>query len=289
MKAAAFEYAAPDDLGAALTLLAEHGDEAKVLAGGQSLVPLLNLRLATPSVVIDIGRLSELAAHRDAAGHAYWGALVRHADVEDGIAPDPTGGLLQRVAGGIGYRAVRNAGTVGGSLAHADAAGEWCTVLPALDATATVASMRGTREIRCRDLLAGYFTTSLEPDELIIGIDVPDGAAWRAGYRKFARKAGEFADSIALALVATSPAGDVTAAELWLGAAAGVPLRLTGAESALIGATWGPATRDAVYAEVVAATREHGTEAERAYRSHLHGVIVGRAIAEAVSVPGGGS
>jgi aerobic carbon-monoxide dehydrogenase medium subunit len=289
VKAAAFRYEAPDDLGAALTLLAEHGDEAKVLAGGQSLVPLLNLRLATPSVVIDIRRLAEIADHRDEAGHAYWGALVRHADVEDGVVPDPTGGLLQRVAGGIGYRVIRNAGTVGGSLAHADAAGEWCTVLPALDATATVASLRGTREIRCRDLLAGYFTTTLEPDELIIGIDVPGGGGWRAGYRKFARKAGEFAESIALALVATSSAGDVTAAELWLGAAAGVPLRLTGAESALIGATWSAATRDAVYAEVVRATEEHGTEQERRYRCHLHGVMVGRAIADAVSVPGGTS
>ena len=287
MKSAPFRYEAPEELGAAIELLAEHGDEAKVLAGGQSLVPLLNLRLATPSVVVDIGRLWELADHREGAGHAHWGALVRHADVEDGIVADPTGGLLRRVAGGIGYRAIRNAGTVGGSLAHADAAGEWCTVLPALDATATVASVRGTRQIRCRELLAGFFTTILEPDELIIGVDVPAGNGWRAGYRKFARKAGEFAESIALALVATSPAGDVAAAELWLGAAAGVPLRLTGAESALIGATWSPATRDAVYAEVVTTTEEHATGDDRRYRCHLHGVMVGRAIADAVSVPGG--
>ena len=225
MKAAAFRYEAPDELDAALTLLTEHGDEAKVLAGGQSLVPLLNLRLATPSVVVDIGRLDQLAEHRVDAGHARWGALVRHADIEDGVVPDPTGGLLRRIAAGIGSRAIRNAGTVGGSLAHADSAGEWCTVLPALDATATVASSRGTREIRCRDLLAGYFTTVLEPDELIIGVDVPGGEEWSAGFRKFARKAGEFAESIALALVATSPAREVTAAELWLGGGGAPPPR----------------------------------------------------------------
>jgi carbon-monoxide dehydrogenase medium subunit len=287
VKAAAFRYAAPDDLAGALALLAEHGDEAKVLAGGQSLVPLLNMRLATPSVVVDIGRIDELTRHRLHDGHARWGALVRHADVEDGIAPDPTGGLLRRVAAGIGYRAIRNAGTVGGSLAHADAAAEWCTVLPALDAVATVASHRGTREVRCRDLVSGFFTTVLEPDEMIIGVDVPRGEGWRVGYRKFARKAGEFADSIVLAMVQASEAGVVNAAELWLGAAASTVLRLTGAEAALVGAQWTPATRDAVYAEVVATTSEHGTEDERRYRSHLHGVMVARAVADAVADPGG--
>jgi carbon-monoxide dehydrogenase medium subunit len=287
VKPAAFRYEAPDDLGGALALLAEHGDDAKVLAGGQSLVPLLNMRLATPSVVVDIGRIDELTRHARNDGHARWGALVRHAEVEDGIAPDPTGGLLRRVAAGIGYRAIRNAGTVAGSLAHADAAAEWCTVLPALDATATVASERGTREVRCRDLVSGHFTTVLEPDEMIIGVDVPGGEGWRVGYRKFARKAGEFAESIVLALVQTSGAGVVTAAELWLGAAASTALRLTGAEAALVGARWTPATRDAVYAEVVAMTSEHGTAEERRYRSHLHGVMVARAVADAVADPGG--
>jgi carbon-monoxide dehydrogenase medium subunit len=285
VKAAAFRYEAPEDLGGALALLAEHGDEAKVLAGGQSLVPLMNMRLATPGVIVDIGRIGELAGHHVDNGRLTWGALVSHAQVEDGIAPDPTGGLLRRVAAGIGYRAIRNAGTVGGSLAHADAAAEWCTVLPGIDATVTVASTRGTREVRCRDLVAGFFTTVLEPDELIVGVDVPGTEAWRAGYQKFARKAGEFAESIVLALVRASSGGAVAAAELWLGAAADVPLRLTGAEAALIGNSWGPATRDAVYAEVVAATAEHGTGHDRRYSSHLHGVMVARAIADALSKP----
>lgn len=282
---AAFDYQRAGSADEAISLLAEHGDEAKVLAGGQSLVPLMNMRLATPAVVVDIGRIRELAEHRVDGNRATWGSLVTHAQVEDGIAPDPTGGLLRTVAAGIGYRAIRNAGTVGGSLAHADAAAEWCTVLPALDATVTVASTRGTREVRCRDLVAGFFTTVLEPDELIIGVDVPGTDSWRVGYQKFARKAGEFAESIVLALVRTSTDGDVAAAELWLGAAADVPLRLTGAEAALIGQRWVPATRDAVYAEVVAAAAAQGTGHDRRYSSHLHGIMVARAIADAVSKP----
>jgi carbon-monoxide dehydrogenase medium subunit len=257
VKPAPFSYESPRSVEEAVALLGEHGDEAKVLAGGQSLVPLLNMRLALPSVVIDIGRVVGLRETSSTATGVRYGAGVTHAAVEDRRVPDPVGGLLHHVAGGIGYRAVRNKGTMGGSLAHADASAEWPVVLSAVGATVEARSVRGSRTIPVASLVEGYFSNTLEDDELLVAIDVPSSSA-RWGFSKIARKPGEFAESLAVARVNGS-------AEVWLGAAREVPVRVP-----LDGL-------DAVAAQVEAVL-----DPEDRYKRHLHGVAASRAVRHAL-------
>ena len=165
----------------------------------------MNLRAATPDLVIDISRLSELKRIENDGDAIVLGAAVRHADIEDGRVPDMLDGLLARVARGIAYRAVRNRGTIGGSLAHADPAADWPSVMIALDAVIHVRSARGARRIAALDLVTGALTTSVAPDELIESIRIPrfDRAA-RAGFHKICLKPGDFAE--ALAVVVADPA-----------------------------------------------------------------------------------
>lgn len=201
MKPAPFDYHRASSLDEALRILSERPD-ARPIAGGQSLGPMLNLRLAAPPLVVDISGLAELRTVDSDGTHVRIGAGIRHADVEDGRIPPVLGNMLPRIARGIAYRAVRNRGTVGGSLAHADPAADWPPVLIALGAEAEVRSARGTRTVPCRDLIAGAMETSLAPDELIEAIRIPlyDADA-SYGHQKIARKPGDFAESLAVAVV----------------------------------------------------------------------------------------
>jgi carbon-monoxide dehydrogenase medium subunit len=201
MKPAPFRYERPDSLDAALRMLAEH-EGARPIAGGQSLGPVLNLRAAAPDLVIDISRLPELERIDNDGDAIVVGAGVRHADFEDGRVPDVLGGLLSRVARGIAYRAVRNRGTIGGSLAHADPAADWPAIMIALGATLHVRSARAARTIAASELITGALTTCLASDELIESIRIPrfDRAA-RAGYHKISLKPGDFAESLAVIVV----------------------------------------------------------------------------------------
>ncbi|WP_028935754.1 FAD binding domain-containing protein [Pseudonocardia spinosispora] len=229
MKPAPFTYHRPHTVEAATSLLREHGDDAKILAGGQSLLPIMNMRLAEPAHLVDITAIGELRQHTETATGVRYGAATTHMHIEDGLVPDVTLGLLPHAAHGIGYRAIRNRGTIGGSLAHSDSSAEWPTVLSALDAVVHTASADGGRRIPVRELLRGFFTTALDPAELIVAVEVPrlpEGTRW--GLYKMARKPGEFAESLAVAL----RHGDEL--QLWLGAARDVPIRLTGTEN-LIG------------------------------------------------------
>jgi carbon-monoxide dehydrogenase medium subunit len=202
MKPVKFAYERPRSLDEALRLLAKHAGAARLLAGGQSLGPMLNLRLATPEMVIDIGRLGELQRMESADGALVIGAGVCHADVEDGRVPDVARGLLGRVAGGIAYRAVRNRGTIGGSLAHADPAADWPPVMMALGAELDLRSTRGRRRISAAELVTGVLSTSLEPDEMIETIRVPRaGHRLRWGHYKISAKPGDFADSLAVVVI----------------------------------------------------------------------------------------
>lgn len=279
MKPAAFDYLAPTSVEEALAALAEHGDDGKVLAGGQSLVPLLNMRLALPSVVIDIGRIADLRAATElASGACRYGSATVHAAFEDRRVPDPTGGLLHHVAAGIGYRAIRNRGTLGGSLAHADASAEWPVVMAAVDARVAVRSARGGRTIPAREMVEGFFTSALEPDELVVGVEVdPLGPDTRWGFHKSARKPGEFAESLAVAVV--TPAG----ATVWLGAAREVPVAvalptLRGLED------WDAAARGDVQSAVHDALADLGDGDPGArYHRHLHAVTACRAIDSALT------
>ena len=197
MKPVAFDYARPATLADAARLLGQGHGFSKVLAGGQSLGPMLNLRLAQPDLLVDITSIPELTTVADDRDDLEIGACVTHADIEDGRVPDHVQGLLRQVAGRIAYRAVRNRGTIGGSLAHADPAADWISALALVGAQAVVWTPRGSRTIAVADLMLSSFTTVLQPDELIQSIRVPKlsaGARW--GFYKFSQKAGEFAHAI---------------------------------------------------------------------------------------------
>jgi carbon-monoxide dehydrogenase medium subunit len=197
MKAVAFDYERPVKLDDATKLLAEEGIFTKALAGSQSLGPMLNLRLAQPDLLVDITAIPELVEIAEGRDHLEIGACVTHADIEDGRLPDTSKGLLRHVAGRIAYRAVRNRGTVGGSIAHGDPAADWISVLSLLGAEAIVWAQRGSRNVPVERLIVSSFTTVLRSDELIRTIRVPKlskKAGW--GYYKFSQKAGEFAHAI---------------------------------------------------------------------------------------------
>lgn len=196
MKPAAFDHASPAELAEALALLAKPG--AKPLSGGQSLSPMMNLRLVRPGTLVDIKRLPGLRGAVATADHIRFGAATTHAEIEDGVVPDPTNGLMPHVAHGIAYRAVRNRGTLGGSLAHADPAADWPSVMAALGATIITSQ---DRRIPAEGFVLAPFTTALTPGEIILAVEVPrlpPGARW--GYCKINRKIGEFAKAIGIAI-----------------------------------------------------------------------------------------
>ena len=196
MKAAAFGYSRPGGLAAALAALAEDG--ARPLAGGQSLGPMLNLRLARPAAVVDLRRLPDLRGAREERDAVVWGAGTTHAEVEDGLVPDPTGGALRAVAGRIAYRAVRNRGTVGGSLCHADPAADWPSALALVGAEAVVVGPTGRRVAPVAGFLRGPFEPALDAGEVLVEVRIPrPPPGTRFGWRKMVRKTGEFAQAIA--------------------------------------------------------------------------------------------
>jgi carbon-monoxide dehydrogenase medium subunit len=210
MKPAAFDYVRPTSVAEALSVL-NSTSGAKVLAGGQTLGPMLTLRLAQPQVLVDITRIPELAAVSGDSDAVTIGATVTHAAIEDGRVPDPTGGFLARVARGIAYRAVRTRGTIGGSLAHADPSADWLACLMALGAEAVIASAGGRRRALLSTFVRGAMETELAPGELLTAVRIPRFAREaRFGFHKICRKTGEFAEAMA-AVVAIPPHGYLAA------------------------------------------------------------------------------
>ena len=199
MKAPVFDFARPRQVDEALKLLSMDG--ARAAAGTQSLGPMLNLRVSHPALLVDLRGIEELKAVSEDPGAVTLGACTTHADIEDGRVPDPTGGFMRAVASNIAYRAVRNRGTIGGSLAHADPAADWPSALTALGATALIAGPHGLREVPVERFFTGIFSTVLDPGELLVAVRVPKRSKRaRYGYWKFCRKAGEFAQAIGAAL-----------------------------------------------------------------------------------------
>jgi aerobic carbon-monoxide dehydrogenase medium subunit len=202
MKAAAFAYQRPADLNAALALMANADGATRIIAGGQSLGPMLNLRLVEPDLIVDISGLSELKQAERRGDELVIGACITHGDIEDGRIPDVTRGAMQRVAGAIAYRAVRNRGTIGGSLSHADPASDWISALAALGAKVTLRSLAGARDLAIADFVTGALESALRPGEIVETVRVPamtPSAQW--GYLKACRKTGEFAHAIAAVLI----------------------------------------------------------------------------------------
>lgn len=227
LKPAAFDYQRPRGLRAAIALLAEGG--GKLLAGGQSLGPMLNLRLVQPALLIDLAGIAELRECGRRGDSVRLGALVTHSEIEDGSVPDTTGGILPRIAAGIAYRAIRNRGTIGGALAHADPAADWLPALIALGATAIVTGAAGEKHVPLADFVQGAFETVLSESDILTAIDIPavtPGARW--GWAKLCRKPGEFAQAIAAVL--RDPARGVSRAVI--GATDGVPIILHDASEA---------------------------------------------------------
>ena len=309
MKPARFSYTAPETLQGVLAALAEYGDEAKVLAGGQSLVPMMNFRLARPGVIVDIGRLAAAEGSNGADGSLSSitvdgstlriGARVTHrqleflpaeapAEAEDsGTVPvaGPLGEVLRGVARWVGHLPIRVRGTFGGSIAHADPAAEWCILAQTLGAEMVARSNRGQRVIPAGDFFETVFTTSLEPEELLTEVRLPLlGEDWRVGFCEFARRAGDFAVVAVLCALRLSD-GRIAEARLGAGGVAGTSIRLPAAEEVLLGAEPGEevfaAAAAAAAGEVDPAGDIHGS-AE--YRRHLTGVMVHRALA-ARSIP----
>lgn len=228
MKAAKFDYEAPSSLDEALASLASNG--GKIIAGGQSMGPMMNMRLATPDRVVDLRRLPELAGYSQADGKLVIGAAVTHAQIEDGALPDTTKSMLASVASNIAYRPVRTRGTIGGSLCHADPAADWPSALTALGATLVLAGPSGRRRIGIDDFMLGAFATALGEGEVLAAVEVPvlsDAARW--GYYKFCRKTGEFAETICG--VVFDQAKDSRC--VVLGALGGAPRRLAALEETL--------------------------------------------------------
>ncbi len=205
MKAAPFAYQRPGDLSEALALLSD--ENTKIIAGGQSLGPMLNLRLVQPQLIVDIAALAELKQAERSGDGLVLGACITHADIEDGRIPDLTRGALGGVAANIAYRAVRNRGTLGGSLSHADPAADWVSALAALGATITLRRRGGARKIEVEKFVVGALETVLLSDEIAETIHIParpSSAHW--GYFKSCRKTGEFAHAIAAILIDPSAA-----------------------------------------------------------------------------------
>ena len=202
MKPVAFGYYRPNGVDTAIEKLLASDARAKILAGGQSLGPMMNLRLARPSELVDIGTLEALRGHRETAQSVLIGAGTTHADIEDGLVPDPINGHMARVASGIAYRVVRNKGTIGGSVAHADPAADWVNFLHVTNASVHVRGPIAVRVVPIHQFILAAYTTVLSPDEIITDIEIPKfGAQARFGYYKLCRKVGEFADAIGAALV----------------------------------------------------------------------------------------
>jgi carbon-monoxide dehydrogenase medium subunit len=202
VKPARFEYERPPDLASALELLAGQNVAAKVLAGGQSLGPLLNLRLVQPDLVVDITAIPDLLRVEESRDDLLLGACITHADIEDGRVPDVTNGAMPHVAAGIAYRAVRNRGTIGGSLTSADPSADWVSALAALGAEVILRAPGGTRTLAVEDYVVGALETVLGAGEIFEAVRIPrlsSRARW--AYLKKCRKTGEFAHAIAAILI----------------------------------------------------------------------------------------
>jgi len=267
-----FDYVAPTSLEEAVAALAEHGDDAKVLAGGQSLIPLLSLRLARPTALIDLNGVSELSSI-SVNGSVSIGAMTRHRTVERSTDIATAAPLLAAAVPYIGHAAIRTRGTIGGSVAHADPAAELPAVAMALDATFDVTSTRGTRTIAAADFFAGYFTTSMEPDEILTRVTFPAATAGtKVSVQEMARRHGDFA--MAAVVASVSPDGDT---RLALVNVSDRPYRATAAEQAANGGASVDEIADLATRDLEPVADLH---ASSAYRKHVAAVLVRRALNE---------
>lgn len=280
MKPASFEYHRPRDVAEAMALLSDLGDDAKVLSGGQSLVPMLNFRLARPVALVDLGDLDELRFVRPTDTGLLVGGLVTHRALECEVELPPAFRLLRRTASLIGHYPIRVRGTLGGSLAHGDAAAEWCLLAVVLEAVITVASTRGRRRIAATEFFRGTLETALEPDELIVEVEFPTPTR-QVEITEITRRSGDFA-VVAAAVQLGISGGYVRSAQLGLGGVADTVVRVAEAERVLVGAdVGGDATelfREAAYAASRSVSPPSDLQGSGEYRRRLAGVLLERSL-----------
>lgn len=283
----AFDYAAPTTVAEALTLLAaadSAGDDVKVLAGGQSLIPVMKLRMADPSMVVDLGRIPSLSGVTDDGGSLTIGAMTPH----HVVATDPLiasyAPLLAQAAATVADPQVRHRGTIGGALVHADPAGDMPAPILALEGVFNLQGPGGTRSVKAADFFQGYFTTAVEEGEILTSITVPKYTGWGSHYEKFTRVAQQWSIVAAAALVRVE-AGVIVEARLGLTNMASTPLRATSTEAALAGC--------AVETSAIAAACTNAADGtdpasdlngDAAYRRHLATVLAKRAVLAAVGL-----
>jgi carbon-monoxide dehydrogenase medium subunit len=281
LKASAFEYLRATTLDQALALLAQRAGEARVIAGGQSLVPVMNLRLAAPSALIDVNPIAELAGLTVSGGQLRLGALTRHRELADSPVVAEQAPLLARAAPHIGHEAIRNRGTIGGSLAHADPAAELPACVLALGGRIAVASVRGRRTIPAQDFFQGPYTTALEADELLVAVEIPVAPrGQRSAFLELSRRAGDYATA-GLAALATRDGAKLRQVRLVVFGVSSRPVLARAAAAALEGRAADPETIAAVQRaldqEVAPVADLHHSAATKA---HLVRVLAGRALTE---------
>jgi carbon-monoxide dehydrogenase medium subunit len=276
----AFDYEVAESVDHAIELLGQHGDEAKLLAGGHSLLPIMKLRLAAPTVLIDLARIDDLNYVSDEGDHLAIGAMTRHCDVEHDATLEEHCGLIAYTASLVGDPQVRHRGTIGGSISHGDAASDLPSALLALDATFLIKGPDGERTVAAGDFFEDYLQTTLAPDEVLTEIQVPklNGAGW--SYKKFNRRAQDWA-VVGVAAVVERSNGSIGSARIGLTNMGSTPLRATTAENALSGA-------DPSSVAEATSSADEGTSpssdiaASDEYRRHLARVLSRRAVEEAL-------
>ncbi len=282
---AAFDYVAPSSVAEAISALTEGGEDAKVLAGGQSLIPVLRLRLSYPSVLVDLRKIDSLRGVREDGADLVIGAMTRHADVVKDPLVKQYAGLVAEAAATVADPAVRHRGTFGGALAHADPAGDLAAVALALDAQLVAEGPGGRRTIAAADFFLDYLQTSLSPDELLVEVRVPKlEGQWGVAYEKFNRTAQAWA-IVGAAVAVRRDNGLIAEARIGLTNMGSTPVRASAVEAALAGAT--------ADAGSIAAAAEHAAEgttapsdlsAQSDYREHLARVLTRRAITTAAGL-----
>ena len=270
---ASFDYVRAGSADEAVGALAQHGDDAKLLAGGMSLIPLMKLRLATPGVLVDVGRVADLSYIRDAGDHIAVGALTRHREVETSDLLREQCGVLRAVAAQVGDNQVRHRGTLGGSVSHGDPASDLPAALLALDATFVVRGGQGERTVAATDFFRGFLETALAPDELLTEIRVPKTGASGFSYQKFNRRAQDWAIVGAVAV----RNGSTRVALVNMGT---TPLRASAVEQALAA---GGSAADASEHAADGTEPPSDLNATPEYRAHLARVLTRRALEEAGS------
>ena len=277
----AFDYEVAESVDHAIELLGQHGEDSKLIAGGHSLIPIMRLRLAAPSVLIDLDRLEDLRYVRDEGDHLAIGALTRHRDVHNNELVQEHCGIVGYTAGLLGDPSVQHRGTIGGTLAHGDPAGDMPAVISALEGTLVIQGSNGERTVSASDFFQEYLFTDLEPDEVVKEVRVPKlGANTGWSYKKFSRRSQDWA-IVGVAAVVEKSNGNIDSARIGLTSMGSTPIRASAVEEALSGAS-----PDQIAG--AANSADEGTEpatddaASAEFRKHLARVWTRRAVEEAL-------